>query len=358
MKNVIIGAGVFGMATAIELIQEGNDVLVIDSNKENIASKNALGRLDPVFKGSGSSINTENNSIKRPESQRILALKSFNLHKNYFDKYYKETSFEYEFKNIATLQILNDDDLKDLKNNEEEIASYGFKLEILNSNEEIVYYQPGISKEINMAALIHGTMFIEASSFLDSLKKRFKSLGGKFINGEVESIDEKNRCALSSDGLEVNYDNLIVCAGPWTNKLFKNINLETEIFPTKGEIIKVKTEGVKLNFHIHGSCSIVEKSDGLTWVAATHEENVFNSNKTKEAEKELIHKASEIIPDFAKYKILDHSACVRPSTKDGMPILREAINGANIFIASGGGGWGIMQCFYVGKKMKEIIYGK
>ena len=32
MKNVIIGAGVFGMATAIELIQEGNDVLVIDSN--------------------------------------------------------------------------------------------------------------------------------------------------------------------------------------------------------------------------------------------------------------------------------------------------------------------------------------
>ena len=62
--------------------------------------------------------------------------------------------------------------------------------------------------------------------------------------------------------------------------------------------------------------------------------------------------------DFAEYKILDHSACVRPSTKDGMPILREAINGANIFIASGGGGWGIMQCFYVGKKMKEIIYGK
>ena len=107
MKNVIIGAGVFGMATAIELIQEGNDVLVIDSNKENIASKNALGRLDPVFKGSGSSINTENNSIKRPESQRILALKSFNLHKKYFEKYYKETSFEYEFKNIPTLQILN-----------------------------------------------------------------------------------------------------------------------------------------------------------------------------------------------------------------------------------------------------------
>ena len=80
-------------------------------------------------------------------------MKSFNLHKKYFDKYYKETSFEYEFKNIPTLQILNDDDLKDLKNNEEEITSYGFKLEILNSNEEIIYYQPGISKEINISII-------------------------------------------------------------------------------------------------------------------------------------------------------------------------------------------------------------
>ena len=56
------------------------------------------------------------------------------------------------------------------------------------------------------------------------------------------------------------------------------MNLKIEIFPAKGEIIKVKTEGVNLNLHIHGSCSIVKKSDGLTWVAATHEENVFNSN--------------------------------------------------------------------------------
>ena len=358
MKNVIIGAGVFGLATAIELVEGGHEVIVIDSNKENIASKNALGRIDPIFKGSGSSVNTKTNSIKRPESQRNLALKSFNLHKKYFDKYYKETSFEYEFKSIPTLQILNNNDLKDLQDNEEEISSNGFKLEILNSHEEIAYYQPGISKEINMAALIYGTMFIDASNFLSSLKKRFKSLGGKFINGEVKSIDKENRCTLNVDGLKVNYDNLIVCVGPWTNKLFKNLNLEIEVFPAKGEIIKIKTEGVKLNFHIHGSCSIVEKSDGLTWVAATHEENVFNSNKTVGAENELIQKASAIIPGFADYKILDHSACVRPSTKDGMPILREAIKGSNIFIASGGGGWGIMQCFYVGKKMKEIIYGK
>ena len=62
MKNVIIGAGVFGLATAIELVEGGHEVIVIDSNKENIASKNALGRIDPIFKGSGSSVNTKTNS--------------------------------------------------------------------------------------------------------------------------------------------------------------------------------------------------------------------------------------------------------------------------------------------------------
>ena len=54
MRNVIIGSGVYGLSTAIELIIEGMDVIIIDSNNKDIASRNALGRIDPIFKGSGS----------------------------------------------------------------------------------------------------------------------------------------------------------------------------------------------------------------------------------------------------------------------------------------------------------------
>ena len=88
MRNVIIGSGVYGLSTAIELIIEGMDVTIIDSGNENIASRNALGRIDPIFKGSGSYVAAnDNNSAQRPKDQRQFALKSFNLHIEYYEKY-------------------------------------------------------------------------------------------------------------------------------------------------------------------------------------------------------------------------------------------------------------------------------
>ena len=114
MRNVIIGSGVYGLSTAIELIIEGMDVIIIDSNNEDIASRNALGRIDPIFKGSGSYVATkDNNSAQRPKDQRQFALKSFNLHIEYYEKYYKGTKHEYEFNNIPTLQVLNQNDLNE-----------------------------------------------------------------------------------------------------------------------------------------------------------------------------------------------------------------------------------------------------
>ena len=116
MRNIIIGSGVYGLSTAIELVTAGMDVTIIDSNYEDIASRNALGRIDPLFKGSGSYVTTENNnSAQRPKDQRQFALKSFNLHIEYYEKYYKGTKHEYEFINIPTLQVLNQNDLNEIK---------------------------------------------------------------------------------------------------------------------------------------------------------------------------------------------------------------------------------------------------
>ena len=75
----------YGLSTAIELIIEGMDVIIIDSNNEDIASRNALENR-PIFKGSGSYMATkDNNSAQRPKDQRQFAFKSFNLHIEYYE---------------------------------------------------------------------------------------------------------------------------------------------------------------------------------------------------------------------------------------------------------------------------------
>lgn len=62
-----------------------------------------------------------------------------------------------------------------------------------------------------------------------------------------------------------------------------------------------------------------------------------------------------IIPGILNCSVIDHSTCVRPSTENGTPIVKEAIEGSGIYVAAGGGGWGIMQCFYVGKLIKDMV---
>ncbi len=356
MRNVIIGSGVYGLSTAIELVDKGMDVSIIDSNNDDIASKNALGRLDPIFKGSGSSVKLENNnSTQRPKDQRNLALKSFNLHIDYYEKYYNGTPYEYEFKNIPTLQILNKNDVRVLKNEFEEINKNGFKVSILGSNEEIKNHVPNISKYINNAAIVEGTRFIDAKSFIYSLKRRLIDLGGNYIQNKAEKLNIEKKEITLSDSSKYDYDKLIICAGPWTNELLSSLNKKIDMYPAKGEIIKIEKLSSRLNYHLHGSCSIVERSDGLIWIAATHNEYEFNSEKTKKAEKELIKKASEIIPEISELKKIDHTACVRPSTKNGMPIVTEVIDSSDVYVATGGGGWGIMQCFYIGKLVLDLI---
>ncbi len=356
MRNVIIGSGVYGLSTAIELVTAGMDVTIIDSNNEDIASRNALGRIDPLFKGSGSYVATENNnSAQRPKDQRQFALKSFNLHIEYYEKYYKGTEYDYEFKNIPTLQILNHDDLIELKIEADDIESIGFKLDILESHEEIKERAPMISKEISKAAIMQNTKFIDSKFFIESLRNRFIDLGGKIVVNKAEKIDPEIKKIILSDNSKCTYDNLIICAGPWTNELLSSIDLKVDMYPAKGEIIKVEKLNSNINYHFHGECSIVERSDGLIWIAATHNENEFNSEKTKEAETELMKKASMLIPEISLSKKIEHTACVRPSTKNGMPIVKEIIDSSNIYVATGGGGWGIMQCFYIGKLIKDLI---
>ena len=103
---------------------------------------------------------------------------------------------------------------------------------------------------------------------------------------------------------------------------------------------------------------MVKKRDGLIWIAATYKDGIFDANPSKEAELELISSASKMFPEIINQKIIDHTACIRPATKDDMPRIGEIITDSKRFVATGGGGWGIMQSFYIGEVVKDLVLGQ
>ena len=361
MNNIVIGAGVFGLSSALSLLEEGEDVTVIDGNHSNIASNNALGRLDSVLKGSGSSghlpqkVNIENGPM-RPESQQKLAHESYLKHKEYYKKLKNLSGIDYFLKDVFTIQICFDKkEFIQIADSVNHIQSYGFDITLLEGYEEVSRYQKEVSKDIYGGALISGTLFLNSGLFVSCLKRSIEIKGAKILNDLVEKIDtDKKKIKLKSEKI-MNYDNLIISAGPWTKELASGIGVDIDMYPAKGEIIKLDPDGFNLDYHIHGSCSIVKKSDGLIWVAATYEEDKFDLDITNKSKNELLNNATSMIPCIKDLQVAEQTACVRPATKDGMPIVKEAIKSSGVFVATGGGGWGVMQSFFIGETVKNMV---
>ena len=361
MNNIVIGAGVFGLSSALSLLEEGEDVTVIDGNHSNIASNNALGRLDAVLKGSGSSghlpqeINIKSGPM-RPENQQNLAYESYLKHKEYYKKLKNFSGIDYFLKDVLTIQICFDKkEFIQIAESASHIKSYGFDMTLLEGYKEVSRHQKEVSKDIFGGALISGTLFLNSDSFVSSLKRTIEIKGAKILDDLVEKIDiDKKKIKLKSEKI-MNFDNLIISAGPWTKELVSGIGVDIDMYPAKGEIIKLDPDGFNLDYHIHGPCSIVKKSDGLIWVAATYEEDKFDLDITNKSKKQLLNNAASMIPCMRDFQVIGQTACVRPATKDGMPIVREAIKSSGVFVATGGGGWGIMQSFFIGDMVKNMV---
>ena len=147
---------------------------------------------------------------------------------------------------------------------------------------------------------------------------------------------------------------VILATGPWT-KLIEGVNLKEEIFPSKGQIIKlIDNEKAFTNYHLHGPCSIVRKKDGLIWVAATVEDRGFDKEITEDSKNELLQKAKKIYPNISDFEFHSQTACLRPSIIKDLPYIDKLPN-KEIYIASGGDGWGIMMSILVGEILYKIL---
>ena len=135
---VVIGAGVFGLATAYNLSLNGYEVLLIDkSSPGSEASGKAMGRLDPILGGVGSTLEKAN-SLGRPDYQKELSEESFKLHITHHKDLIKSSTIDYNFQSIPTLQIIHSkNELSQLIDLIPEWIQKGFNSRIITDQNEV-----------------------------------------------------------------------------------------------------------------------------------------------------------------------------------------------------------------------------
>ena len=84
------------------------------------------------------------------------------------------------------------------------------------------------------------------------------------------------------------------------------------------------------------------KPDGLVWTGSTEEEAGFDDNPSSAARDTIWQNAAHMAPDLADAELVKQTACLRPVTPDGIPIVDRLPGWDNLYVATGAGRKGIL----------------
>ena len=136
---------------------------------------------------------------------------------------------------------------------------------------------------------------------------------------------------------------VIIAMGPWSQLVADWCDTELPVQPLKGQILRLRHDGpafdVALNY---GGNYVDSKPDGLVWTGSTEEEAGFDAITSSAARDIIWQNAAQMAPDLANAQLVKQTACLRPVTPDGIPIVDRLPGWDNLYVATGAGRKGIL----------------
>ena len=330
-KCLIIGAGIVGLTTALELQRNGYDVTIIDAEKEGRSSRSAAGIMLPLSPWENSK-----------KMQDLCALG----HKEYC-KFFDDLSAEdkkiitYDKKNILIFGDNLDNSKKWYRKNNY-VESNFFKKK-LNAEEN------NIRKEYENYIKVKGVYIIDPVTLILYYKKKLKQKNIKFIKEDVKEIH--NYINLKKNKY---YDFFIVTAGTWSNEILENN--EIILKPIKGQVINVKTSKKIIdNVLFYNNYYVIPRGEHNLVVGATVEDVGFDKNVTKEANSYLLQSLSDIFSSKLSISNITQSFGFRPYTNTDAPYIKNDNQNKRIIYNFGHYRYGILTAIPSAKIVKKLM---
>ncbi|PKB82211.1 MAG: hypothetical protein BZY88_04935 [SAR202 cluster bacterium Io17-Chloro-G9] len=157
-------------------------------------------------------------------------------------------------------------------------------------------------------------------------------------------ITQGDRClGVNLENGRIEADVVVLAMGPWSAEASNWCQATIPISPLKGQILRLQHSGdpVKTSIHYGGSY-VVGKPDGLTWVGTTEETVGFDETPTTEARDKIMRDLLTMAPSMSDARLVQQTACLRPLSSDGLPIVGKVPGWQNLYLGTGAGRKGIL----------------
>ena len=404
MKALVIGAGVVGVTTAYYLAKSGHEVTVVEKEAEaaTLASAGNAGLI-----AAGHSFGWASPSAPK-ELLRSLTVEDTALRVNPFKapgmgvwglKFLRECTAERAVKNtlvklrlaqysqrmldqIAADEHIDYDDIhegllyiyRDPKRFEAGIEKmklvqeHGQKQDVLDAD-GVVEVEPTLAPvKHKLAGAIYGVTDSSGDSvkFTRAVQAACERMGSRFLfsRGVRKLIagSGKVQTAVMEDGDSLSADVFVLAAGVQSPKISRTIGTRLPIAPAKGysATFPVKNNGGRLM-----RVGAVDEQLLVAWcrmgdrlrMTSSAEFTGFETTYTERDLRMIRKLAADLLPDAADYDRGTYTACNRPMTPDGPPILGTA-NHSNLYFNSGHGHMGFTMACGSSHIVADLIDGK
>ncbi|MDA0264467.1 MAG: FAD-dependent oxidoreductase [Chloroflexi bacterium] len=332
---VIIGGGIVACLSAYLLGRRGFKVTILEKDSVGShASGFAFGGLDPLT------------GVGMPEPLLEFSLWCYGRHRSLARELQEQTGVDVGFELRDRLHLaFEDGEAAAIKNNIEWMKAVGgFHVEWVD-NAQARRLEPQVSPECLGALYEQSPGALEPYRFVLAAMRAAERHGAEVIQRQATGlITEGGRCTgVQLENGRVDAGVVILAMGPWTGQAGAWCGVDIPVTPLKGQILRLRSGKQPLNLAVNYSHSYVAtKPDGLIWAGTTEEESGFEETVTIAARDSIMGDLLKMIPGMYEAELVQQTACLRPLSGDGLPIVDKVTGWDNLYVATGAGRKGIL----------------
>ena len=345
---VIVGGGIVACLSGYLLGRRGYKVTILEADSlGSHASGFAFGGLDPLT------------GIGLPEPLLDFSLWCFVRHRSLARELHEATGIDVGFELRDRLNLaFNNEETKVLKDQIEWMKDVGgFTVEWVN-NAEARRLEPQVSGEITGALYQRSPGALEPYRFILAAMRAAERYGVEMLQrratGLISDGDRVTGVTLESGTIDAGI--VVLAMGPWTGLASEWCGVDIPVTPLKGQILRLRTLHDPLKMAVNYAHSYVAtKSDGLIWAGTTEEETGFDDSLNSAARDSIMADFLKMIPGMTDAELLQQTACLRPLSADGMPILDKETGWEKLYVSTGAGRKGILWSTGMAHALFEMI---
>lgn len=358
---IVVGGGIVGAATAHQLVERGQETLLVDRRDDGRATDAGAGILAPATSSRADS-----------DDWFELATAAFQYYPSLIAELESKGAGATGYDRCGLLKVaVSDDELEHFEHTsrlvEERTRTGRFpdpdRIERLAPTDARDRFPP--------LATCQGALYFEQAARVDgqlltrAMRAVASDAGLTELDASVERLvlDEDSIAGVrTADGTTHASRNVVIAGGAWSGTFGEQLGVRLPVSPQRGQIVhldvSLETAG---NWPAVGAFRghyIVPRADGRVAVGATRESGVgFDPRPTADGVREVLAEARRVAPGLGAATFEEVRVGLRPASADGLPILGAIPEVDGAYVATGHGSTGLQLGPYSGALLAALVVG-